>query len=256
MLTISSVDAFSDNYIWVLQRQNNAIAVDPGDAAPLIAFLDAHQLNLQAVLLTHWHQDHTGGIEALRQYSPGLRIFGPATLKQVSNPVQDGDSIKLLDLSFSVMAVPGHTLDHLAYHAAPWLFCGDTLFAAGCGRLFEGSAAQMHASLSRLAALPPDTQIYPAHEYTLSNLAFAQAVEPFNDDIKKRFVTDSAKRSKGQPTLPSTLAQEQATNPFLRVENDNVRSAVTAHTGKEICGNSEIFAALRSWKDAFRNVID
>jgi len=254
MLTISSVEAFSDNYIWVLHQQNNAIAIDPGDAAPLIKFLDTHQLSLDAVLITHWHQDHTGGVEALRRHFPQLRVIGPATVAQVTEPVAEGDMLDLLHHRFSVMAVPGHTLDHLAYYGAPCLFCGDTLFAAGCGRLFEGNAAQMYASLSRLAALPPETLVYPAHEYTLGNLAFAQAVEPSNNDIKQRYSSEKAKRDKGLPTLPSTMALEQASNPFLRTGFNNVQTAAAGHSGQKTSEASEIFAALRTWKDGFRNV--
>lgn len=255
MLTISSVEAFSDNYIWVLHNQTDAIAVDPGDAGPLTAFLDQHQLALRAVLVTHRHRDHIGGLEVLRHRNPDLRIIAPETLPLATDAVKDGDEVELLGVRFQVMAIPGHTLDHLAYYAKPWLFCGDTLFGAGCGRIFDGSLGQMHASLTKLAALPAETEIYPAHEYTLANLAFALEIEPSNQDIKQRITLEEAKRDKGLPTLPSNLATELSTNPFLRCSFDNVKSAAAAHAERKITAPDEVFAVLRAWKDGFRNVI-
>jgi hydroxyacylglutathione hydrolase len=255
MLTISSVEAFSDNYIWVLHNQTDAIAVDPGDAGPLMAFLDAHQLTLRAVLITHRHRDHIAGLPVLSHHNPALRIIGPTTLPLASEPVSDGDQVSLLGYDFQVMAIPGHTLDHLAFYTAPWLFCGDTLFGAGCGRLFDGSPLQMHTSLQRLACLPADTEVYPAHEYTLANLAFAQEIEPSNPDIKQRIVSDESKRDKGLPTLPSTMALETATNPFLRTANKNVQTAAAQHAQTNIATPLEVFTELRAWKDGFRNVI-
>jgi len=256
MLTISPVNAFSDNYIWVLQRHTGAIAIDPGDAAPLLAFLAAHQLDLQGVLLTHHHSDHIGGVGELLQRNPKLTIAGPASLAEVNHPLQQGSSIDLLGCHFEVMAVPGHTLDHLAYYAAPWLFCGDTLFGAGCGRLFEGSPAQMLGSLNRLAALPSDTQIFPAHEYTVDNLRFARVIEPDNLQIKQRLISDELKRAGGLPTLPCNLEGELATNPFLRCANENVKSVVAQHQQQEIGDLLETFAALRAWKNGFRPEIN
>jgi hydroxyacylglutathione hydrolase len=256
MLTISPVRAFSDNYIWVLHNQTDAIAIDPGEAKPLLAFLDAQQLNLQGVLITHRHQDHIGGLPELLRRHPTLPIYGPPTLAEVSHVLRDGDQFQVLGTHFDVIAVPGHTLDHLSYYSAPNLFCGDTLFGAGCGRLFEGTPQQMLDSLTELANLPPDTQIYPAHEYTVANLYFAQAVEPNNDDIKQRLNSDRVRQNNGFPTLPSTLALEQATNPFLRTSCNTVKSAATHHANRQINAQDEIFAELRAWKNGFRHEID
>jgi len=252
MLTLSPVKAFSDNYIWVLHNQNAAIAIDPGDAGPLQDFLDAQGIALQAVLITHKHSDHIGGLDTLLRRQPALAVFGPSTLAQATRRVSAGARIDLLGLEFEVFEVPGHTLDHLAYHAAPWLFCGDTLFGAGCGRLFEGTPAQMRVSLGRLASLPPTTLICAAHEYTLSNLHFARAVENANPEITRRLIADQGKRDQDLPTLPSTLALELATNPFLRTACDSVKKAVEIYCARQITDADEVFAELRSWKNGFR----
>lgn len=251
MLTTSFVEAFSDNYIWVLHDRSRAIAVDPGDAAPLQAFLAAEGLTLDTVLITHRHADHVGGLPQLARQTPGLRVIGPATLAGVTEAVADGDRFTLLSMPFDVLAVPGHTLDHLAYHCEAGLFCGDTLFGAGCGRLFEGTPAQMHASLARLAALPDDTRVFPAHEYTLANLRFASAVEPSNPDITARIGHDGARRQAGLPTLPSLLSSERATNPFLRTASPAIGAALARRAGREIDDPVERFALLRAWKDSF-----
>lgn len=251
MLTTSFVEAFSDNYIWVLHDRSRAIAVDPGDAAPLATFLADERLTLDTVLVTHRHADHVGGLPQLAQQFPGLRVIGPATLGGVTVPAADGDRFTLLSMSFDVLAVPGHTLDHLAYHCEAGLFCGDTLFGAGCGRLFEGTPAQMYASLAKLAALPDDTRVFPAHEYTLANLRFASAAEPSNPDITRRIERDSARRNAGLPTLPSQLACERATNPFLRSDTPEICRALTRRAGREIDDPVERFALLRAWKDSF-----
>jgi hydroxyacylglutathione hydrolase len=252
MLALSPIPAFSDNYIWVLHNQSDALAIDPGDAVPLTAFLDRHHLTLRAVLITHCHADHVGGLPALIARDPQLRLIGPATLKIASEPVADQQTVSALGIDFRVLAVPGHTLDHLAYYAAPWLFCGDTLFGAGCGRLFEGSPAQMLASLQRLASLPPDTLICPAHEYTLANLQFALAAEPFNRDINQRLDRDKTSRDQHRPTLPCQLAQELATNPFLRCNQPSIRQTIEQKEKRHFSSEEEIFAALRRWKDGFK----
>jgi hydroxyacylglutathione hydrolase len=252
MLILSPVEAFSDNYIWVLHNRTEAIAVDPGDARPLIAWLDAQHLDLKGVLITHLHRDHIGGLDILRQRTPGLPVMGPATLDGATRQVGENDQVNVLGITFRVLSVPGHTLDHLAYYAAPWLFCGDTLFGAGCGRLFEGTPAQMHASLSKLAALPPETLVCPAHEYTIDNLHFALAVEPDNNDIKRRMAEDKSKRDNHLPTLPSTIARERATNPFLRTGDGNIQRSASLHAGRPLTSPVEIFGKLREWKDGFR----
>lgn len=252
MFTVTPVRAFSDNYIWLLQEAGRAVAVDPGDAAPVLAHLAAHGLTLEAALVTHHHADHIGGLADLARQTPGLRIIGPASISLVNEPVMEGSQFELFGSRFEVLEVPGHTLDHLAYLAGDQLFCGDTLFGAGCGRLFEGSPEQMHASLARINALPDDTRIYPAHEYTLSNLRFAAAVEPDNRAIRQRLAEDEAALAAGRPTLPSTLAKERATNPFLRVGVDAVGGRAAQQAGTELTTPAAVFAVLREWKNHFR----
>ncbi len=260
MIQLHPIPAFQDNYLWLLHDGAQALVVDPGDAAPVLAFLAQHQLQLQAILLTHHHADHTGGVAELRA-ATGAAVYAPAaeTLPASVGQVQalaDGDRVALLGLEFEFFSVPGHTAGHGAYLAAqapggPLLFCGDTLFSAGCGRLFEGTAAQMLASLDRLAALPDETRVCCAHEYTLSNLRFAQAVEPGNADVEQHLAHCSALRERGLPTLPSTLAQERRINPFLRSREPAVIRAIAQHDPQAV---DEIarFAALREWKNAFR----
>jgi hydroxyacylglutathione hydrolase len=254
-MQIHPIPAFSDNYLWCLYDAGAAWVVDPGDAAPVLDFLDTHGLRLEGILITHHHPDHIGGVgELIRRCSPGF-IYGPdnSRIPGRTHRVGDGDRLELLGRTFEVLAVPGHTLDHLAYFSddaqQPLLFCGDTLFAGGCGRLFEGTPAQMYASLQRLAALPPQTAVYCAHEYTQSNLRFAAAVEPANRQLAARQAEVAEARRRGQPTVPSRLADELATNPFLRVESDGVATAVDR---REPTGNIiDRFAALRRWKDQF-----
>lgn len=254
------IPAFQDNYLWLLHDGRQALVVDPGDAAPVLACLAQHQLQLQAILLTHHHADHTGGVAELRAatsaavYAPATETL-PASVGTVRALV-DGDRVALLGLEFEFLAVPGHTAGHGAYHAAqapggPLLFCGDTLFSAGCGRLFEGTPAQMLASLDRLAALPDDTRVCCAHEYTLSNLRFAQAVEPGNADIEWQLARCGALRERGLPTLPSTLAQERRINPFLRSREPSVVAAL-AQQAPRAADEVARFAALREWKNGFR----
>lgn len=234
-----------------------AIVVDPGDAAPVQAALDAQGLSLAAILVTHHHADHVGGVNALRPRLKGP-VYGPARERIPSpfEPLGDGDRLRLLGLDFEVFDVPGHTAGHIAYvqrgaPEAPLLFCGDTLFSAGCGRLFEGTPAQMHTSLSRLAALPPDTQVCCTHEYTLSNLRFAAAVEPGNARIAEHQRACEALRAEGRPTLPSRLALELEINPFLRCEVPAVKAAALAH-GAANDDAVPVLAALREWKNQFR----
>ena len=234
MLDTVPVRAFRDNYIWLVRGRGDrsrVAIVDPGDAAPVIAALDEHDLCPDTVLITHHHPDHTGGLAALRtRYS--MPVYGPGSIDGVDHPVSDGDRVTLtgLDLAFAVLAVPGHTLDHIAYVGHGAVFCGDTLFSAGCGRLFEGTAGQMRASLARLRALDDDTQVFCAHEYTLANLAFAAVVEPGNAalaDYRRRAVE---LRSNDRPTLPSRVGLEKQVNPFLRWDRDSVVAAAAART--------------------------
>jgi len=259
MIQIDALPAFTDNYIWLLQdiARHRCAVVDPGDAAPVLAWLEQHPgWQLDDILVTHHHHDHVGGVERLKQ-ATGARVLGPASedIPARDLALKDNDHVTVLGLEFQVFAVPGHTLGHIAYYhgddTRPLLFCGDTLFAAGCGRLFEGTPQQMHHSLSRLAALPATTGVYCTHEYTLSNLRFAQAVEPNNPDIAKRLEQVSQWRAEGRISLPSNLALELKTNPFLRAGETSVKEKADERNGLDNPSPSEVFAALRRWKDSF-----
>ncbi|MDD2030421.1 MAG: hydroxyacylglutathione hydrolase [Pseudomonas rhizophila] len=255
MIQISALPAFTDNYIWLLQDHatQRCAVVDPGDATPVQAWLDAHPgWVLSDILITHHHHDHVGGVQALKNATHAT-VYGPASENIPARDValQDNDQLSVLGWDFDVYAVPGHTLGHIAYYHHGLLFCGDTLFAAGCGRLFEGTPAQMHQSLSRLASLPEDTLVYCTHEYTLSNLRFAAAVEPGNPDIAARLEKVSQQRNAGVMTLPSTLALEKLTNPFLRTAETSVKQKADERNGQRNQTPSEVFAALRAWKDKF-----
>lgn len=251
-LEIVPLPAFEDNYIWALQRGNAVAVVDPGDAAPVLDFLDRSGARLCAILVTHHHGDHVGGIADLvaRQPAP---VYGPGreNIAGVDHPVADGDHVVLVELGvdFEVVEVPGHTRGHVAYYRRGVLFCGDTLFGAGCGRLFEGTPAQMQASLARLAALPQETRIYCAHEYTMSNLRFAAAVEPGSIAVQRRMERTAALRAEGKPSLPTTLATELDTNPFLRWDAPAVIAAARDRLGRTPADAVEVFAAIREWKN-------
>ena len=257
MIKIDALPAFNDNYIWLLQdsEQRRCAVVDPGDAAPVEAWLAQHPgWQLSDILITHHHFDHVGGIERLKAIT-GARVLGPAheSIPGRDLELDDGDAVNVLGHTFNVLAVPGHTLGHIAYLQAEqgWLFCGDTLFAGGCGRLFEGTAQQMYTSLSRLAALPATTQVYCTHEYTLSNLRFANAVEPANTAISERLQQVSQWRETGQISLPSSIGLERATNPFLRSAEPTVSARIAEREGLDQPLPVQIFAALRRWKDTF-----
>jgi len=256
-MKLIALPAFTDNYIWMLHDGSQALVVDPGDSAPVVQALASQRLALSGILVTHHHGDHIGGLEGLRSLLKGP-VFGPARedIPAPYIPLADGDSAELLGLRFEVIDVPGHTSGHIAYYhpdvdGRPLLFCGDTLFSGGCGRLFEGTAAQMHASLSRLVALPGDTRVCCAHEYTLANLRFAHAVEPGNDNIGAYARWCEQQRAHGEPTLPSSIAQERLVNPFLRCDEPAVKSAAREH-GALSSAPSDVFAALRQWKNEFR----
>ena len=252
---VHPVPAFEDNYLWVAEDGRHAAVVDPGDEAPVQAFLEARGLALSAILVTHHHGDHVGGVEWLagRWRCP---VYGPAGEKidGLTHRLAEGDRITVpgLGLALSVLEVPGHTRGHIAYAGDGLVFCGDTLFACGCGRLFEGTPAQMVASLAKLAALPPATRVYCAHEYTMSNIRFALAVEPGNAALFERGERDAAARAAGRPTLPCTIADELATNPFLRWASPEVIASASRHAGRALATPVEVFTAVREWKNTFR----
>ncbi len=258
MISIHPIPAFDDNYIWLLcnKKQKTATVVDPGDASPVIDYLKKHNLTLTTILITHHHYDHTNGVQTLTNTFPNIPIYGPESIACVNHPANEQGSLSLPHLSkrpIRVIETPGHTLDHIAYLIDDALFCGDTLFAAGCGRVFEGTAQQMHNSLQKLFCLPPETKVYCAHEYTQANLQFAQAVEPDNIDIYEKIQMVRSARQNNQPTLPSNIEQELATNPFLRCHCDSVIKAAEQHH-QQPCDKDPvtIFAIIRQWKDNFK----
>ncbi len=257
MLSVTPIRALSDNYIWLLQGfdSSRAAVVCPGEAEPVLRVLREKQLELSAILVTHNHYDHVNGIDALLAEFPEAVVYGPASeaVPHKSHGVAEGDVIEPegLGVSFTVMDIPGHTAGHVAFYRAEdkALFCGDTLFAAGCGRVFNGTLEGLSRSLQRLARLPADTRVYCAHEYTVENLGFALWVEPDNEDIQQRDKDEEAKVLKGEPTVPSTLALELKTNPFLRTSVPAVVAAASRWAGKPLQGDEQVFAALRTWKD-------
>lgn len=261
MISITPIPAFDNNYFWVIQPNigsSEVYIVDPGDADPVINYLKCHQLSLAAILITHRHGDHTGGVHTLLAHWP-VPVYGPesASIPQVTHPLKDGDTLYLGELKFTAFEVPGHTWEHIVYFAAtpadqtPLLFCGDTLFAGGCGRLFDSTAEVMWHSLEKLAALPNDTKVYCAHEYTQANLEFAVAVEPLNSDTCARLEKVVALRAQGKVTLPSSILEEKRTNPFLRCKERGIKIFVERHVSQQLETPAEIFGALRSIKDSW-----
>ncbi|MBN9627634.1 MAG: hydroxyacylglutathione hydrolase [Acidovorax sp. SCN 65-28] len=258
-MNLLPLPAFTDNYIWMLHDGRQAIVVDPGEAAPVEQALHRRGLTLQAILVTHHHADHVGGVDALRA-ATGAQVYGPARERMPEPLVRlaQGDTVDALGLQFQVIDVPGHTAGHIAYYCAdmdgaPLLFCGDTLFSGGCGRLFEGTPAQMLESLDRLAALPGNTRVCCTHEYTLSNLKFARAVEPGNAALLHYSSQCEALRAQNQPTLPSQMALERDINPFLRVRQGQVAQAAQGYDAQVPLDDAvAVLAALRQWKNEFR----
>lgn len=264
-LDVLAVPAFDDNYLWVIHDGRHAAVVDPGDAVPVLAALQAEGLTLAAILLTHHHADHVGGVvdlarQAVSDEFPTIPVYGPAReqsrIKGMTVPLADNARVQIasLGLDLQVLDIPGHTLGHIAYYAADHglLFCGDTLFAGGCGRIFEGTPAQMLGSLQRLAALPEAAQVYCAHEYTLANLAFAAAVEPGNARLQSRITHERARRQRGEATVPTTISLERQTNPFLRATEKEIQTSLKNAGRLTELDEVSSFAALREWKNTYR----
>lgn len=262
-MLITPLPAFEDNYIWMLEDAGRAelAVVDPGDAGPVLQALRQRGKTLSAILVTHHHPDHTGGIRELKARYPHARVIGPTSEKipSVTHHVRDNDVVSILGVDFRVMGLPGHTLDHVAYFTSslsnemqPFVFCGDTLFSSGCGRLREGTPAQLLDSLHRLANLPLETLVYCTHEYTLSNLRFALHLEPDNIAYQERMAVCTALRNKGEVTLPSTIAQERRTNPFLRCRSEALVAIIETQFGRVLANELEAFTLLRRWKDEFK----
>jgi hydroxyacylglutathione hydrolase len=251
---VAPVRALKDNYVWVLRAGNNAAVVDPGESRPVLDYLDAEGLQPVAILLTHHHRDHVGGVGGLLERFE-VPVIGPKNepIADLTRKVSEGDTVEVpqIGASFTVLDIPGHTRAHIAYYGNGMLFCGDTLFACGCGRVFEGTPEQMFASLQKLCALPDDTLVYCAHEYTLANINFAKAVEPGNAALAERERSDAELRERNRPTVPSTLAREKATNPFLRCTEPAVIESANKYLGARIGHPAQVFAAIRDWKNRF-----
>ncbi len=264
MIKIEAILTFQDNYVWAIHNDHTAILVDPGEAGPILTWLANRNISASAILVTHHHRDHVGGISDLLKRAP-IPVYGPARGTATAIPVSEGALLTFdsLGLNFKVIETPGHTLDHVCYlasefanespetgsHQDLYLFCGDTLFSCGCGRLFEGTPTQMHASLSRLAALPEQTLVYCAHEYTLANISFALEVEPENPDLIERHKEALALRKQGKATLPVSIGRERKTNPFLRCDQSSAIDAASQHFNNPLSPGVETFAAIRAWKD-------
>lgn len=262
ILNISPIPAFNDNYIWMLRLGDarQVGIVDPGDAKPVLERLRRLDLQLHTILITHHHADHTGGVADLLAAFPNANVIGPhsSRIPSIKQPCAQGDSVSAMGLRFEVLEIPGHTLDHIAFYLPACaaledgaVFCGDTLFAAGCGRIFEGEPTMMRNSLAKLAALPSSTLVFCAHEYTLANLRFALAAEPSNVDLQERLAATSTLRDAGTPSLPSNIALEKRTNPFLRCHNEVLAKMVAKHSGQKAQSEIDTFAQLRAWKDKF-----
>ena len=253
-VTIAPIRAFKDNYIWCLRSGRSAVVVDPGDAIPVLDYLNAEGLELEAILATHHHADHVGGnAKLLAKYN--VPVFGPKreNIPGISRKLEQDDEIDVpgLGMHMRVLDIPGHTAGHIAYFGEGVVFSGDTLFSCGCGRLFEGTPAQMYASLSKLAALPGETLVFCGHEYTLANLRFARAADPANPAIGERELAVRAALDRGIPSLPSSLKDELAANPFLRAQEPALIESASRFAGRALTDPVQVFAALRAWKDTF-----
>ncbi len=260
MCEIRPIHAFSDNFIWFVRTPHGGrgVVVDPGDARPVLERLGAEGTELAAILITHKHADHVGGIRQLRDHYGDIPVYGPARepIPEITHRLSDGDRVVLeaVEAEFDVLDVPGHTAGHIAYFGQgaeqPVLLCGDTLFSVGCGRVFSGTHQQLHDSLTRIADLPPETLVYCAHEYTLDNIGFAKWVEPENERLLGREQQAFEQLDKGGDTVPSTIATELATNPFLRVREDSVIAAAERYAGRPMRHSGDTFTTIRIWKDS------
>ena len=255
MFEIFPLRAFSDNYIWTLLKDNEVTVVDPGDPKPVISFLEKRYLTLNNILITHHHYDHTGGIQALKELY-NCEVYGPTGghIEGINTSLTEGDVIEISGIEFSIFSTPGHTLDHISYFVdidVPLLFCGDTLFSGGCGRLFEGTPEQMFNSLNKFSVLPSNTQVFCTHEYTESNLTFAVEVEPDNKDLNERLNEVREMRRKDKITLPSTISTELKINPFLRCHREEVIEAAQNYSQTAVSKNEEVLGVIRNWKDNF-----
>lgn len=254
MINIEPIKAFNDNYIWLVTTNEGSIVIDPGEATKTINYLKENSLNLKGILITHHHFDHTGGIEDMLKFK-NVDVYGPVNnISSINKKLRDGDLFSVIGIDFKIIEIPGHTLDHIAFFSEnngnPVLFCGDTLFSSGCGRVFEGTFEQMHKSVLKLKSLPANTKIYAGHEYTQSNLKFAMEVEPLNQKLVSRYNDVKDLLNKGTPTLPTTLELELEVNPFLRCQTKEVQSSVVKQFNTSN-HEDEIFKALRQWKDNF-----
>ena len=254
MINIEPIKAFNDNYIWLATTNEGSIVIDPGEAHKTIKYLKGNDLNLEAILITHHHFDHTGGIEDMLKFR-NVDVYGPVNnIPSINKQLRDGDLFSVIGIDFKIIEIPGHTLDHIAFFSEnngnPVLFCGDTLFSSGCGRVFEGTFEQMHKSILKLKSLPANTKIYSGHEYTQSNLKFAMEVEPLNQKLISRYNDVQDLLNKGIPTLPTTLELELEVNPFLRCHTREVQNSVVKQFNTSN-HEDEIFKALRQWKDNF-----
>lgn len=255
-IAVEPIRTLKDNYVWAIvnHEQHNALIVDPGEAQPVLDFLDKNKLSLSAILITHHHWDHTNGIAQILNHHH-VPVYGPANenIPHLTHFVSEASKVHItgFPLTFDVLEIPGHTSGHIAYYSPGMVFCGDTLFSAGCGRLFEGTAEQMYSSLQKIFALPDDTLVYCAHEYTLNNLKFAYAVEPGNKNIIERIQHVTELRNNDHPSVPSTLQEEKATNPFLRCHSAELKASVEQHANEHLNTPIAVFTALRKWKDQF-----
>ena len=254
MINIEPIEAFSDNYIWLVTTNEGSIVIDPGESSKTIELLKKRDLNLKAILITHHHFDHTGGIDEVKLFS-SAKVYGPKNdISSIDVRVEVGQALSLIGIDFEIIELPGHTLDHIAFYTNnngnPLLFCGDTLFAGGCGRVFEGTFEQMHESLMKLKSLPANTKVYSGHEYTTANLSFAKEVEPLNKNIISRYNEVLKLRKEGIPTLSTTIEIELRTNPFFRCDVEEIQDSLLKKFNIER-NEQEIFKALREWKDNF-----